>query len=99
MAKGVREAAHHLMEVFAAPGDSVSANPGISRVLRIITGLAAALVFGSALLFLFHRLQERLERRSSEQFHFPDVTVGCRLGARQGGGQVAGISFGKKPHP
>ena len=70
-----------------------------SGTFQIITGLAATLVLGSALLFLFHRLQERLERRSSEQFHFPDVTVGCRLGAPQGGGQVAGISFRNKPRP
>ncbi len=98
-AKGLRAAADHLMRTFAvrsAPPDTRTESSG---PWRIITGLSAAFVFGSALLFLFHRFQERLERRTVEPLFFPDVTVGCRLGAPHGGGQVAGISFDKNPGP
>jgi TPM domain len=63
----------------------------------VFMALAGALVLGSALMYLFHRLQERLERRSGTKFHFPQVKVAIRLGAPHGGGVVAGGRCGKKP--
>ncbi len=93
---GLRGAVDHLMQVFSARAVSAESRADASGQRRVITSLAAALVIGMALLFFFHRVQERLERRVSEQWIFPEVTVGRRLGAPQGGGQVAGISFGKK---
>lgn len=95
-AKGIRGAADHLMQIFAARAGAASAPGEASSMGRVITGLAAALVIGSALLFLFHRVQERLERGAGEQWFFPDVAVGRRLGASQGGGEVAGIRFEKE---
>ena len=94
-AKGLRGATDFLMQSFIVHGDTTENPANTANRWRILTGLAGALVIGSALLFLFHRFQERLEKRSTEQFLFPDVTVGRRLGATQGGGKVAGISFGK----
>ncbi len=94
-AKGLRGAADSLMQSFDAHGDATETPANTANRWRILTGLAGALVIGSALLFLFHRFQERLEKRSTEQFLFPDVSVGRRLGATQGGGKIAGISFGK----
>ena len=98
-AKGLRGAADHLMQAFTARAGSTDSRAGASGQRGVITSLAAALVIGTALLFLFHRVQERLERRVSQQWIFPDVTVGCRLGAPQGGGQVAGVFYGKKAKP
>ena len=85
-AKGLRGAADSLMQSFAAHSGTTETAAGSANRWRLLTALAGALVIGSALLFLFHRFQERLEKRSTEQFLFPDVTVGCRLGATQGGG-------------
>lgn len=99
-AAGVRAAALVLMETFATHGDAArAANRQVtsSGQWTVMTGMAAALLLGALALFGFHQVQERLERRSNEQFRFPDVTVGRRLGAVQGGGNVAGVSFGRKP--
>jgi hypothetical protein len=63
---------------------------------RALRGVAAALVAGTFILFLFHRIRERFESRRNEQFYFPEVKVGCRLGAAQGGGKVAEIYFGPR---
>ncbi len=68
---------------------------GLQR--HIFAAVAAALLVGSALLFGFHRWQERIESRVNAQYYFPDVRVGQRLGAPQGGGVVAAISFREKP--
>lgn len=97
--QGVATAARELMREWpaqrakAAPASAAVTAPGQWNVM---TGVAAALLAGAALLFVFHRVQERLETRSNEQFRFPDVTVGRRLGANQGGGVVAGVSFGER---
>ncbi len=97
--QGMQAAARVLMQVLATRGgqnlavQSQTTSPGQWSVMQ---GVAASLLAGAALLFAFHRFQERLETRTSAQFHFPDVTVGRRLGATQGGGTVAGISWAEK---
>jgi len=63
---------------------------------RVMTGIVTAVLAGAALLFGFHRWQERFESRLTAQYHFPDVRVGRRLGAPQGGGVTAAISFKEK---
>jgi len=98
-AAGVEAAAQVLMDTLTKSGGPALAKQSAvtSRSQwNVMTGVASALLVGAVFLFLFHRVQERLERRSNEQFRFPDVTVGRRLGATQGGGNVAGISFGPK---
>lgn len=99
-ARVIREAAVMLMDTFVphvvTAREEVS-QPTTTSQWRVLTAVAAALVVGSALLFLFHRLQERLESRSREQLLFPEVTVDRRLGSPQGGGLVVSISFGERP--
>jgi len=99
LADGLRGATEVMMETFVtrgAPALAERAHTTTSGQWNVLRGVAFALVAGTALLFLFHRVQERLENRSNRQFFFPNVTVGRRLGSPQGGGQVAGISFRKQ---
>jgi len=99
LSQGVAAAARNLMQAFTAhrkPDAAASAMEITSGQWNVMTGVAAALLVGAALLFAFHRVQERLEIRGNEQFRFPDVNVSRRLGAKQGGGVVAGVSFGER---
>jgi uncharacterized membrane protein YgcG len=98
-AEGVHAAVRVLLETLGTRGSAArAAHAQVTspRQWNVMTGVATALLAGAVLLFIFHRVQERLETRSNEQFRFPDVTVGRRLGAQQGGGNVAGISFGRR---
>ena len=93
---GLPSVARFTMETVEARAAEVNLAAGhgtFSGQSTVLMGLAGALVVGSGALFIFHRLQERLEARSNEQFHFPEVKVHQRLGAAQGGGLVAGGSF------
>ena len=100
LAAALRAATDILLNTFATRGAAARTGntlaPGQGQ-RNTFTGMAAALVIGTLLLYLFHRLQERLENRANEQFFFPDVTVDRRLGSPQGGGQVSGITFQEKP--
>lgn len=94
LGKGVRAAAETLMETFAGKAAAARASDAdTAGRWNVFTGVAAALVVGTLLLFLFHRFQERVENAANEQFFFPEVRVGRRLGSPQNGGQVTGISF------
>lgn len=97
--RGVQEAARIIMQTLAtrgAPARDAQAQTTSPGQWGVMTGVAAALLAGAALLFAFHRFQERLDSKSNEQLLFPDVTVGRRLGAPHGGGKVASITFGRK---
>ena len=97
---GLVAAARVLMTALAKSDDAARSqrqSVTSSGQWSVMTGVAAALLVGALLLFAFHQLQEKLERRSNEQFRFPDVRVGRRLGAVQGGGVVAGITLSRKP--
>jgi hypothetical protein len=99
-AKALRSAVDILLEVFlthAVPVREETAHATSPNQWRVLSAVATILVFGCALLFIFHRFQERVESRANEQLFFPDVTVDRRLGSPQGGGLVAGISFAKDP--
>ncbi len=75
---------------------SQGTNRGGSQGHSVLLTLAASLVVGSGMLFVWHRIREQLEGRIKEQFFFPDVKVHTRLGAPHGGGVVAGGSFRDK---
>jgi uncharacterized membrane protein YgcG len=77
------------------PGSSLTPRSE-SASRQVIAGVAAALLAGAAFLFGYHRWQERQESRIHKALHFPEVMVGRRLGAAQGGGVVAAISFAEK---
>lgn len=75
---------------------SVPRSDGLDRETWMIGGLTL-LVTGVVLMvgwFTSRRLQGA-EERAREQFFFPDVLVGVRLGAQYGGGRVAVKTFGK----
>lgn len=70
--------------------------PSQSASRQVMAGVAAALLAGAAILFGYHRWQERQASQIHTPLHFPEVTVGRRLGGAQGGGVVATISFREK---
>lgn len=57
---------------------------GVTLVLGTLIGLLG---------YLGHRFVSRAEIRSHEQFYFPEVEVGARLGAPYGGARVNTLSF------
>ena len=91
---GLQAAARSLMADFreaGAPlkdGDDLSPHKG-----KTISAIMAALALGSLLLYLFQRMQEKMERKAHQQFFFPDIDVSHRFGARYGGGTVAEVSW------
>ena len=81
------------MERFGEPMRKTATEVTSPDQWRVFTGVAGAFFVGSVLLFIFHRIQESLERRTLETFHFPDVQVPQRLGAPEGGGVHASVRF------
>lgn len=57
---------------------------GVTLILGALIGLLG---------YLGHRFVSRSEIRSDEQFYFPEVEVGARLGAPYGGARVNTLSF------
>lgn len=68
----------------------------MSRQDLIIAGVfGIALVLGASLIWLVVRLLRSREATLSKQHHFPDVEVGQRFGAPNGGGVIVEISYRK----
>ncbi len=75
---------------------SVRRGGGLDRDSWMIAGITLLVGGGLALLgWLASRRLQGAEEKAREQFFFPDVLVGVRLGAQNGGGRVAVRSFGK----
>jgi hypothetical protein len=76
---------------------SAERRSGLDSGAWMIAGIT--LLASGALMLLGWLVSRRLrgvEEREREQFFFPDVLVGVRLGAQCGGGRVAVRSYGKK---
>lgn len=63
---------------------------GIMVILILLAGLMIALV---------SKLLGRSEEKASEVFRFPDVLVGKRSGAPNGGGEISSTNFGRPADP
>lgn len=63
-----------------------------STTYLLVGMLGGALLLG-AIVFVFYRRFRRVEKKAREQFYFPDIRVGTRLGAPFGGGRSSVVTY------
>lgn len=63
-----------------------------SATILLVAMLTVALVGGAVVFLVYHRFRG-VEKKAREQFYFPDIRVGTRLGAPFGGGRASVVKY------